>query len=196
MKTIFLASIAALVVTSAAAQPAPASAPPAPAATAFDSGKLTFEQVIGIADALRQLGNYRDNRTGQTVTVPFKFDGSTLLTLAVDIDAGDKATKTYQDAYFKFEAQELGDPKKLNHDLSKLPDETADAYEARLVAKRKTEIANSDAAKRMPGHPAGALLARLKEGELCLKYPPVAPCTVKNDIPPALLATILPIIER
>lgn len=176
-KTILAAFLLAATSTAALAQ---AGAPPKPnAEPALDTGKLTILEVINIGQALQQLGSYFDGR--QKVDVPFKFDGATLMTFAVNIRASDDAKKAYQEGYAKFEAQEIGDVKDMK------PED---------VQQKKQAIAASDAAARMMSRPAGALLARIKESELCMKSPPVAPCTVKNDIPPALVAVLLPIVDR
>jgi len=176
MKTVFAALLSAAVSTAAFAQ---ASTPPKPLEP-LDLSRLSTLEVLGVGQALRQFGDYRTPQ-GEAVKVPFKFDGTTLMTFAINIRAADDAERAYREAYTKFEAQELGDVSALK------PEE---------VAQKKQAVATSEAAIRMINRPAGALLARVKESELCTKLPPVAPCTVKNDIPPSLLAAILPIVDR
>ena len=173
-KMMIAAALIALTAPAFAAQDKPA----APAPT--DTGKLSILEVINIGQALQQMGDFHNGR-GDLVKVDFKFDGTTLLSFAINIRAANDAQKSYGEGYAKFETQELGSSAK---DMK--PDE---------LAKRKTEIANSDSAKRMMERPAGALLARIKESELCMKDPPVAPCKATNNIPPALLSAILPIID-
>lgn len=176
-KIVFAAMLfGALSTMASAAEPAA----PAPKNDPNDTGKLTFLEVLNIGQALQQMGTHYDGR-GQQVVVPFRFDGTTLMTFAVNIKAVEDARKTYQDAYAKFEAQELGDVK------DKTPEE---------IQQKKAAIANSPAATRMANKPAGILLARIKAAELCMSQPPAPPCTVKNDMPPAMLATILPIVDR
>src|SRR3990167_2765617 len=173
MKKFLLIAALAAISSGATAQNKPSNDP-------NDTAKLTYVEVFNIGQALRQMGNYHDNRQ-MLVQVPFKFDGMTLISFAVNIRAADDAQKVYQEAYAKFEAHELGDVKELK------PEE---------VRQKKMTIATSDAAKRMLEKPAGALMVRIKESDLCMKSPPVDPCTQANNISPTLLATILPLIER
>ncbi len=173
MKKFLLAAVLAAFSTGAITQERPSNDP-------NNTAKLTYLEVLNIGHAFRQMGNYYDNRQ-MLVQVPFKFDGGTLLSFAVNIRAADDAQKAFQEAYAKFEAQELGDVKGLK------PEE---------VQQKKLAIANSDAAKRMQEKPAGALMVRIKEAELCMKAAPVAPCTATNNISPSILASILPLVDR
>jgi hypothetical protein len=174
MKLIIAALLAASSSTGALAQTT------APKSDPTDTGKLTIVEVLNIGQALRQMGDYY-RAGGEKVAVPFKFDGTTLMTFGINVRAADDTEKAYRDAYLRFEQQELGDVKDAS------PEE---------VQKKKQAIATSDAAKRMIERPAGALLARIKESELCMKDPPVKPCTVKNDLSPGQIAALLPIIDR
>ena len=173
-KMMIAAALIALAVPAVGAENKPA----APSAVTSGANHSILE-VINIGQALQQMGDFHNGR-GDLVKVDFKFDGTTILSFAADIRAANDAQRAYGEGYSKFEAQELGVVKDMK------PDE---------LARRKSEIANSDAAKRMLDKPAGALLARIKESELCMKDPPVAPCKVTNNIPPALLSAILPIVD-
>lgn len=171
--------VALLVATAASTAVAQVAAPPKPPADQNDSAKLTVVEVLNVGQALRLMGDYF--RGTEKVAVPFKFDGTTLMSFGANIRAAEQVGKNYRDDYTKFEQQQLGDVANLT---------------AEQVEKKKETIANSDAAKRMIEKPAGALLARIKESELCMKDPPVKPCTVKNDLPPGSIAALMPIIDR
>lgn len=170
---------ALVVVAASIAVPLVATAQDKPPHDPADTAKLSILEVLNVGAALRQFGTYYE-LSGERVAVPFKFDGVTLLAFAVNIRAAEEVQKAYKDAYAKLEAQQIGDDSKLS------PIE---------LQRKKAEIASSDAAKRMIAQPAGALLSRIKESSLCLKSPPVAPCQGTNNIPPALLAAVLPIVE-
>jgi hypothetical protein len=158
------------------------------------TAKLTVQQVINIADALRQLGDYRD-KDNKTVKVPFEFDGGTRMTFAIDINHADAAQQVYTltrtDLINKMVGDRLQRLAKLQADPKKKAE--ADALQAELNGIQQ-DFNQQDV--RMLTTPAGALLSRIKESELCMAAPPVKPCRVTNAIPPSLLAALVPIIDR
>ena len=187
MKKMLLAAATILAMTTAAmAQDATApKAPEQEAATyaaTIATNALTVNQVISIGDALRNLGNYPD-ATGKTVMVPFRFGGSTLMTIATNISEADRIRAASKEAYDKMVRQFAG----------------AKPGEAATVPPEKMPEFNVHAEK-MFASAANARLIRIKEAELCLSSTPegkpVPPCMAVNAIPPSQLAIIVPIIER
>jgi len=158
------------------------------------TAKLTVQQLINIADALRQLGDYRD-KDNKVVTVPYGFDAGTRMTFAIDINHADAAQQIYTLARTELLRKMVGDRLQRLAKLQADPKEKAqaDALQAELNGIQQ-DFNQQDV--RMLTTPAGALLSRIKESELCMAAKPVAPCTTTNAIPPSLLAALVPIIDR
>ena len=170
MKMLLNLAVAVAMLSGASAQEV--ATPPAP-----KKATITVLQALNISSALRQLGTYQDG-SGKRVEVPFKFSGSMLMAMALNIDAGDQVQKAYTSAYSKYQDQELKGVKPEDMD------------------KKRVELANSDAAKKMLDQPASVSFVEMDPKGLCMEEPPVEPCRVTNAIPPTLLAALVPILKK
>ena len=149
--------------------------------------EISVIEAIAIGNALRSLGDHPETvqgpngpiATGKTVTVPYKFDGGVLMTMAIDIAAADQALKNYQAvAKTVFDRYAVkGKDGKAAVPPDKLADEQAELDKAAAA-------------------PSGQLFAKIKAADLCMEMKPKPPCSVTNSIPPAALSALLPIIER
>lgn len=164
MKKLLIAMIAFAVIGTAQAQ---------------ESKQASVLEALNIGAALRQLGDYPEigpngQPTGRKVSVPFRFNGGVLMTMAMNISAADTVQKNFQTTY---------------QTLFKQFAEGAEQMPADKVKDFNAEVEKAMAA------PSGFTLGRVKEADLCLEVKPTA-CPVANSIPPALLAALIPIIDR
>lgn len=149
-------------------------------ARAQDKSKQpTVGEVISVTNALSGLDAHQTgavDTNGVPVTAPnnFRFSGTVRMAIAVNIDHGRTVFKNYQDAITAFRIQIAGPGKD--------------------VPKEKMDEFSKESAKMLEA-PSGALLAHIREADLCLEAKPPA-CPVQNDIPVATLSQLLPIIDR
>lgn len=141
---------------------------------ASQSKDQTVLEALNIGASLRQLGDHSDGK-GQKVIVPFKFNGGVLMSMALNIAAAENIQKQYQQTYNSLVRQ-------FADGGSKVPDEKIAEF-------------NQESEKALNA-PSGLKMHRIRASDLCMEAKPVAPCTVTNNIPPALLAAILPIIDQ
>lgn len=155
-----------------------------------DGPQLTVRDAISLADALRQLGNYRD-KEGKEVKVDFRFDGGVLFAIATNIEAADRAQKNFgtvgQNMFAQY-AKLMDDPN------GKMVDGKPPEKIMRIPNDKLTEF-NAQTEKALDA-PSGQLWSVIDYKDLCIDSKPVAPCTGTNNIPPALLASMLKIIKR
>lgn len=134
---------------------------------------MTVAQAVAIGTALRQLGDYQEG--GKTIAVPFRFNGNVLMAMASNIALSDQVRKNYQEAY-------NGLIRQISGGKDRVPEEKMGEFNAQI--------------EKAAGAPSSVRFERIKESDLCLASPPKPPCQVTNAIPPAILAAILPIVDR
>lgn len=155
-KMIFAAAIAAILVSAvmiAAAQDA--------------KRMLTISEVVEIGNALRGLKTYTaQDRSGAAITLSYKFDGPTLMTMANNIRKADDVTKAYQEAVNALIVQ-------ISDGGSQVPPDKMVEFNKQLTAmgNQRTSID----------------LGRMREGDLKMGDQPLAPATI---------AALLPILDK
>lgn len=156
--------------TIAAAQSKPTTATP------DKPHEITVREARALSQGLRNLDGVQtgklDNAQAQVIE-PFRFSGPTRMTIALNLAAVDTAVVAYQKARNGLIKQMAGGGATVPAD------------------KQQAFIEQDD---RMQDSPAGVIIRRLKESELCLEAK--APCEVANQIPGSTLGQLVPIIDR
>jgi len=104
----------------------------------------------------------------------FKFSGAVRMALARNIEVASTVQKNFSDRIIENRINLAGPGKDV-------PQDKLDAFNAEN--------------QKMLEAPASVGLARVKLADLCLDAAPPS-CLSKNDIPPAMLAALLPIIDQ
>lgn len=137
-------------------------------AWAEDAKKMfTVGEIVGITGALKSLKTYpATDKAGAAIQLPYKFDGPTLMNMAMNISKGDAVLKAYQDAVNGLIMQ-------FSDGGSKVPDGKLAEFNLQ--------------ASRMLDKQTGVEMIRIKEADLKLTDQPV---------PAETLAMLIPILDR
>lgn len=158
-------ALATVLILAAVATSAARAADPTPA----KPKDLTVSEVLALSAALSQLDAYQTGKVdkdNRAIIAPYKFSGTTLMTIAIDIEGAAVVVRSYQKSVNAL----IG---RLSNGGVKVPDDKVGEF-------------NKETTKMMDA-PSGVLLARIKESELDL---------ANNPIPASVLSAMLPIIDR
>lgn len=141
---------------------------------AAQSPKLTVQQVLDATNGLAQLDAYKDrDKDGKEIVVPYKFSGTTLMTMAINLERGRFVLRNWQAAATALQRQFAGAEKDV-------PPEKLAQYnvEANAMLNQASDVQ----------------MQPIALADLCLEAK--APCAAANPIPPSVLSMIVPIIAK
>jgi hypothetical protein len=145
------------------------------------SKELTVSQVIGIGSALRALAHpyLTQDKSGNQISLTYKFSGDALMTMASDLQVSDSVSNNFQKSYRQLVNQTFGaiDPKTIDG----MP---MDSKKAKFLEDLE-KMVNSNASVN---------LLHINKKDLCLDAK--NDCDSANPIPVDVLSLLEPIIDR